>query len=456
MWTFWGRTKTEEIRADTGPAEADHTENTGGIGVTPLIDSIDLFRALYISNKKIKRDEAMQIPAIKGSIRILAETVARLPIKLYEKQKSGKIREIKEDHRLRILNDDTGDTLTTSQFWRAILEDYYVGRGGYAYLNRIGGQIESLHYVENSHISIVKSTDPIFKDFRLLVDGKPYDPWDFLILLRNSKDGSESRSIQEESNIILAAAYYSIQFEARNTQKGGAKKGFIESERPLTNDQITELKARWKAIFDDNLENMMVLNKGLKYQDIQNNAREMQLNELRETNLKEASMLIGVPGNILLGSATAYDYEMLVKHGLTPLLVDIEASIDRSFLSESEKENRYFAFDTRELTRGSIRERYEAYEIASRNNFMQTDEIRELEDLEPLGVNYIQLGLDSVLMDPKTKKIYTPNTGQTHDMEGKEIDNEGRTESGRPPSDGVRERTGEREPPGNNPTGESD
>ena len=47
---------------------------------------------------------------------------------------------------------------------------------------------------------------------------------------------------------------------------------------------------------------------------------------------------------------------------------------------------------------------------------MQLDEVRKLEDLEPLGVNYVKLGLNDVLLDPKTGRIYTPNTNAMVDM----------------------------------------
>ena len=32
--------------------------------------------------------------------------------------------------------------------------------------------------------------------------------------------------------------------------------------------------------------------------------------------------------------------------------------------------------------------------------------------MAPLGLTWIKLGLQDVLYDPKTKMIYTPNTGQ--------------------------------------------
>lgn len=453
-WPF-RRSRTEEIRAETEKIEQRSTGDEAVSSLAPGITSAELLRAL-IGEKEISRKEAMQIPAIAGSIRLIADIVSALPIKLY-RTKDGKPDEITRDARLQLINDDTGDTMTATQFWKAIIRDYYLGKGAYAYINRIGSRIESIHYVDCDEVAIVKSPDPVFKDFRLIVQGKTYEPWDFFILLRNSKDGARGTPIQEENRMILMTEYYAIKFESVNAQKGGSKKGFLQTERQLTEEQITDLKENWKRFFEDNSENMMVLNKGLKYADAQNNPREMQQNENRETNRKEISAIIGVSDAMLTGGATEEDVKNFVKNTLAPLLKDIEKSADRAFLKESEKGDKYFSYDTRELTRGSLKERYEAYEIASRNNIMQLDEIRKQEDLEPLGMNMIKLGLDSVLYDPKAQTIYTPNTGLTQKMtEGRMETIESGTKSGRAAPDGVRERAGEGEPSGDDAEGEGD
>ena len=69
-----------------------------------------------------------------------------------------------------------------------------------------------------------------------------------------------------------------------------------------------------------------------------------------------------------------------------------------------------------------MKERFEAYKTALDGNFMQIDEVRYQEDMEPLGLTWIKLGLDTVLYDPKTKTIYTPNTDKASQMEEKEMD----------------------------------
>ena len=97
----------------------------------------------------------------------------------------------------------------------------------------------------------------------------------------------------------------------------------------------------------------------------------------------------------------------------------IQCALNRDLLLEKEKPELYFAFDTKELLKGDIKERFDAYKTALDANFMQIDEVRFLEDLQPLGLSWIRLGLNDVLYDPKTKRIYTPNTDKTVVMDEK-------------------------------------
>ena len=49
--------------------------------------------------------------------------------------------------------------------------------------------------------------------------------------------------------------------------------------------------------------------------------------------------------------------------------------------------------------------------------------------MEPLGIEWIRLGLDSVLYDPKTKTVYTPNKNETKEMTGQLISKGGELEN---------------------------
>ena len=94
-----------------------------------------------------------------------------------------------------------------------------------------------------------------------------------------------------------------------------------------------------------------------------------------------------------------------------PIATAFATALNRDFLLEREKKSFYFAPDTKELFKGSLKERYEAYQIAIKNGFKTRNEIRYLEDDDAIkGLDMINLGLGDVLLNAETGEIYTPNT----------------------------------------------
>ena len=383
--------------------------------VTPPVDDV-LLRALLAGSSSISREQALQIPSLKSCVNFIADTVSMLPIKLY-KEADGETEEVTDDPRIKLLNDETGDTLDAVQFWRAIISDYCLGKGGYAYINKTRNQITSLHYVEETYVSIQKNVDPIFKDYDILVNANMYRPYNFLKILRNTKDGAEGKSIIDENNLVLNVVYCSLLFEQHLVKKGGNKKGFLKAAGKLTKEAIEELKAAWKQLYSNNTENVVILNSGMEFQEASNTSVEMQLNENKQTNSTEVCKLFNISESIIKGNATTKDYSNSFKTGVLPVLMAIQCALNKDLLLEKEKGAYYFAFDTKEMLKGDIKERFEAYKTAIDANFLQIDEARFMEDLPALGIEWIKIGLDSVLFNPKTGVIYTPNTNAKQNMD---------------------------------------
>lgn len=199
---------------------------------------------------------------------------------------------------------------------------------------------------------------------------------------------------------------------------GGCKPGFLKSKNRLSDAAIASIKEGYARVYDneDNREKILVLNDGIDFEAISSTAAELQMNENKKTNSIEICKLFGFPHTVIDGGATEDDNKKFIA-AVISIINQIETELDNVLLLESEKEQGYYwAFDTKELTRGSLKERYDAYEIAVRNNILQVDEIRREEDYEPLGFNFIKLGLQDVLLNPETMDVFTPNTGQTKNL----------------------------------------
>lgn len=380
--------------------ERDDSE-TEQSNIEPEIDDV-LLRAL-LNGETISRDKAMMIPAVSGSVDFICNSVASMPVKLFKFQ-NGRVEEVKGDRRVKLLNGDTGDTLDAFQMKKAMVEDYLMGKGGYCYIHRRRNEVESLHYVEDKYISVLKTPEPIFKSFSYLVEGKEYQPFEFIKILRNTKDGASGTGITEDISKELETAYQTMLYQLGTVQTGGNKKGFLKAQRKLGQEEINTLKKAWKNMYSNGSESVVVLNNGLEFQEASNSAMEMQLNESKRTLFDEISNLFHLSG----------DFDLTFKMAIYPIVKAFETALNRDLLLEKEKGEFFFEFDVKEIIKASIMERYNAYKVARDTGWITTNEIRQAENMNYVeGMDVINVGLGAVLYDVNKGTYYTPNTDTT-------------------------------------------
>ncbi|MDU2491689.1 MAG: phage portal protein [Clostridium celatum] len=385
----------------------------------------DLASVSGVITDSITRIEALNIPTLAGCIELISSLVASIPIKLY-KEENEEVTEIKDDIRLKLLNEETGDTLTSFEMKKALVIDYLLMGNGYIYINKEWENVVSLHYVKEGNVSINRNTDPIFKNYDVLVNGEIYRPHNFIKLLRHTDNGFDGYGIIEENTILLSVIYNSLKYENILSKTGGNKKGFIESEGKLGIESMINLKEQWRNMYSNNTENCIVLNKGLNFKESQATPTELQLNENKITNGSEICKIFNIPPSIISGDGKANegDFDKMFKMAILPILNSLIASINRDLLLEKEKKSFYFGYDANELLKGDIEKRFKAYEIAIKNKIMGVNEVRYKEDLEPMELfeDTILLGLNDVLYNTKNKTVYTPNTDKTSNLKGGDND----------------------------------
>ena len=372
--------------------------------IAPNVD--DVLLSAILSQDSISSEQALNIPAVARCVNLISETVSMIPIKLYREKIADGKRKTAEilDQRCDLLNEDTKDTLDGAQFKKALVRDYLLNGSAYAYINKQRNSVKSLHYVDSKNITINQNFDPIFKDYNILIQGKSYKPFEFLKILRATKDGARGNGVVDENGDLLKVAYTTLKFEQNLVSTGGNKKGFINAKNRLTKEASDALKAAWYKFYSNNDENVIILNDGLSFQEASNTSVEMQLNESKKLMSDSILEIFGVPID--------WSWETFIKTAIMPILATFECALNRDLLLEKEKKSFYFAFDTKEIIKGDIKTRFEAYKTALESNLMQIDEVRYLKNLEPLGLNFIKLGLQDVLFNPVTKEVYTPNTNQ--------------------------------------------
>lgn len=372
--------------------------------VEPPVSDV-LLRAL-LNNEAITREKALTLPAVSGAVDLIGNMIAAMPVKLY-KHKQGRVEEQENDNRVKLLNGDTGDTLDAFQLKKAMVEDYLMGKGGYCYIQRRRNEVVALRYVEDMYITVLKNFKPIFKDYVILVEGQEYKPYEFIKLLRNTKDGATGVGLTDELSKTLETAYNTLLYQLSLVKSGGNKKGFLKAQRRLGQEEIDTLKRAWRNMYANNSENVVVLNNGLEFQESSNSSVEMQLDQNKNTLANEINKIFHI----------YEDFDLTFKEAIYPIVKAFETALNRDLLLEKEKKNYFFEFDVKEIIRANLKERYEAYKLAKETGFMTLNEIRRAENLDDIdGLDVINVGLGAVLYSATTHTYFTPNTDSTTDL----------------------------------------
>ena len=381
------------------------TKDASESSVTPPVDDV-LLRAL-LNNETITREKALTLPAVSGAVDFISNCVACMPVKLY-KRRDKKVEALDDDPRVKLLNGDTGDSLDAWQMKKAMVEDYLLGKGGYALIGRDRNDVVSLHYVEDRYITIMKTYDPIYKRYQIYVMGKKYEPFEFIKLLRNTKDGASGVGVTVEVSKALETAYSTLIYQLGLVKSGGNKKGFLKASRKLAAEEINVLKKAWKNLYKNNEENIVVLNNGLEFQEASSSSVEMQLNESKRTFMDEINDIFHISN----------DFYETFKQAIYPIVKAFETALNRDLLLEKEKKNHFFVFDVKEIVKANLSERYAAYKLAKETGFITLNEIRREENMEYVeGLDVVNVGLGAVLYDINTHEYYTPNTDTTKQAE---------------------------------------
>ena len=363
----------------------------------------DVLLSALLNNETITRDKALTLPSVSGAVDFISGSIASMPVKLY-KYKNGKVEEVQRDNRVRMLNGDTGNTLDGFQTKKAMVEDYLLGKGGYCYIQRDRqNNVTALKYIQDIDVTVWSNSDPMNRFVQFYVGANKIYPWNMVKLLRNTKDGASGKGLTEEISKALETAYSTLVYQLGLVKTGGNKKGFLQAERRLGQDEIDKLKDAWKRLYTNNTDNVMVLNNGIKFQESSNSSVEMQLNESKKTLQDEINGVFHIHS----------DFNLTFKEAIYPIVKAFETAINSTLLLEKEKKNFFFEFDTKEIVKASIKERFDAYKVAKDTGLMTINELRRMENLNDIeGLNVINVGLGAVLYDADTHKYYTPNTGQ--------------------------------------------
>ena len=343
------------------------------------------------SGKIVNERTAMQTTAVYACVRILAETIASLPFHTYKYEESGK--EKARDHPIySLLSDAPNPEMTSFVFRETLMGHLLLWGNSYSQIIRDGrGRVIALYPLMPDKMTVNRSErgeiyylynkegeDYILrKDEVLHIPGLGFDG-----LIGYSPIAMAKNAI----GMAIATEEYGAKFFSNGANPGGVL------EHPGVVKDPQRIRDSWNSVYQgsSNAHKVAVLEEGMKFQPIGIPPEQAQFLETRKFQLEEICRIFRVPPHLVgdLERATFSNIEhqsiSFVVHTIRPWLVRIEQSINKALFSESEKKDYFVSFVVEGLLRGDYESRMRGYSIGIQNGFMSPNDIRSLENMNPI------------------------------------------------------------------------
>lgn len=345
-----------------------------------------------VSGVQVNERTALSYTALYAAVRIISETIATLPLKVYRELPDGGKEPMPAHPVSRLLRARPNPELTAVAFWETILGHVLTWGNGYAQIVRgsMGEPIELW----------LMSPDRTVPRRREDTGALYYDAWDDYgqrhTLLRKEVlhlaglgfDGIKGYSPIAKAREAIGLGIAAEQHGAAFFGNGGRPGGVLKTPNRLKPEARAEMRKGWEALHGGpaNAHRIAIMEQGLEWQQIGIPNDDAQFIESRRFQVQEIARIYRIPPHMLgdLERATFSNIEHqglnFVTYTLLAWLVRLEQSINHSLLPNSDGEF-YVKFVVDALLRGDTKSRYEAHKIAIDTGWVNCNEVREKEDL---------------------------------------------------------------------------
>ena len=380
-----------------GQARDKPTDKSAGSGYSFLFGR-------STAGKPVNEKTAMQVTAVYACVRILSEAIASLPLHVY-KYKDGGGKELVRDHYLYyLLHDEPNPEMTSFVFRETLMSHLLIWGNAYAQIIRDGaGRVVALYPLLPNKMSVERddkgklyyvysrTTDenPNFKEYGEIV----LKPEEVLHIPGLGYDGligySPIAMAKNAIGVSLACEEYGASFFSNGARPGGIL------EHPGVLKDPAKVRDSWNAAFGGvgNSGKTAILEEGMKFTPISIPNNEAQYLESRKYETTEIARLYRIPPHMIgdLEKSSFNNIEQMsmefVKYTLDPWVIRWEQSLQRVLLLPGEKGHYFIKHNLDGLLRGDYQSRMNGYSIGRQNGWLSANDIREMENLNPISVD---------------------------------------------------------------------
>ena len=361
-----------------------------------------------ISGKSVNTTTALQISAVFACCKILAESVACLPLHVY--RQDGKSKTLATDHSLYpLLHDAPNSEMTAYSFKETTMLHLLTSGNAYSQIFRDKiNRVVSLFPLLPDKMTVKRdNTGKRIYTYRPATSENPHmttsaeitmQEKDVLHIPALSNDGLFGYSPIAMAKNAIGVALACEEFGAKFFENGARPSGVLKHPGVLKDPD--KLRESWQKIYGGsaNAGRVAVLEEGTSYEPISVNQSDAQFLETRKFQIAEIARIFRVPLHMLneLDRATFSNITQqsleFITYTLTPYLVRLEQGFNKALFSETERGKYFVKFSVEGFLRGDYETRMRGYATAINQGIMSVNEVRSLEDWNPLseeeGGNY--------------------------------------------------------------------
>lgn len=353
------------------------------------------------SGETVTAGDAMQIGAVYACVKVISETIACLPLRVYQRTSSGG-RAYADAHPINILLSNPSTVYTLFELIETLVACAALRGNGYAIKVRDGqGNVISLIPADPQCVEVVvlKSGNLGYKIDRKAGYPVLYDKSEVVHIRGLSIDaGPVGKSVIEYQREVLGYAYAGMK-HGSSTLKNGASYGVaLEVPGTLSDTAFERLKS--SIAREDtgaaNAGKVKILEEGAKLNKLSMTPKDIEFLESRKFSRSEISGMFRVPGHMIgdMSASTNNNIEHqaieFVTGCILPWVRRIEQALDRDLIDDR---GRYYTkFNIDGLLRGDMAARANYYRMGILDGWLSRNEVRALEERDAID------GLDDMLV----------------------------------------------------------
>lgn len=372
----------------------------------PIDGNQNATRTVTKTAKTVTFDSAMTVTAVFASIRLLAETIASMPIDLYTKDKDGYL-DTKADHDvMKLLRYKPNKRQNRIEFMEQLMLNLVSDGNAYVRITRIGdknSRILSLDIINSSNMTVILKNDELTYRHQVTSafsrDYKETDIW-HVKLFGNGIKGLSPLQHAAKAVAVADASDDKITSLMRN---GAKPTGALMTKGNPTAEQRAALRQEMGELTSGDETFMPVLPLDMKFEAISLTPSDIELLATRRFSLEEIARMFGVPSILIndstqssnWGSGISAIIEAFHKFNLRPYLERLELSMLTTLIPRQDWDKYQFEIDADAILRANRSDRVTMYNTEITGSQRTPNEIRRAEGWKPVEGGdelYMQLG----------------------------------------------------------------